>query len=140
MRLFLDTEFNGFGGELISMAVVPETGDFWYEVCDLPANPHPWVKEHVLPVLDRVPLNPDVFRMMFHIFITQFTDPEIYCDWHADAEHFFSLLAGRDYGSSLDFACTMRVLKTPKGAPVPVTPHNALSDARALKDWYLNGH
>ena len=24
MKLFLDTEFNGFGGKLISMALVPE--------------------------------------------------------------------------------------------------------------------
>ena len=27
MRYFLDTEFNGFGGALISLALVPEIGD-----------------------------------------------------------------------------------------------------------------
>ena len=32
MRYFLDTEFNGFGGCLISLALVPEDGDQDYYV------------------------------------------------------------------------------------------------------------
>ena len=139
MRLFLDTEFNGFGGELISMALVPEEGTAWYEVCELPAVINPWVKEHVLPALRKpaIPLN--VMRSLFHIYISQFESPDVYCDWHADAEHFCRLLEGNDYGSSLDFACSLHVLKTPKGVPISADPHNALADALGLKVWYLNG-
>ena len=32
MKLFLDCEFNGFGGELISMALVDENERYFYEV------------------------------------------------------------------------------------------------------------
>src|SRR3546814_17164199 len=37
MRYFLDTEFNGFGGELIRLALVPEHGDQeFYALLELP--------------------------------------------------------------------------------------------------------
>ena len=56
MRYFLDTEFNGFGGELISIALVPEYGDQeFYAVLPLPAYLHPWVERHVIPYLGNVP-------------------------------------------------------------------------------------
>ena len=35
MKLFLDCEFNGFGGELISMALVDENERYFYEVLPL---------------------------------------------------------------------------------------------------------
>ena len=52
MRYFLDVEFNGFCGELISIALVPELDGAapFYEALDC-AKPTPWVAEHVLPVL-----------------------------------------------------------------------------------------
>ena len=50
MRYFLDTEFNGFGGELISLALVPEHGhDEYYAVLPLPDELHPWVERNVVP-------------------------------------------------------------------------------------------
>jgi hypothetical protein len=56
MRYFLDTEFNGFGGELISLALVPEHGDQeFYVVLPLPETLHPWVERHVVPYLSSVP-------------------------------------------------------------------------------------
>src|ERR1700733_1995159 len=106
MRLFLDTEFNGFGGELISMALVPDMGQSWYEVCEFGGEVNPWVKEHVLPILAKPPKPLAVVKSLFHLFILQFENPEIVCDWHTDAQHFCSLLDGQDYGSSLDFACS----------------------------------
>jgi hypothetical protein len=58
MNLFLDCEFNGFGGELISMALVDGDGNYFYEVlpCLEPIN---WVKENVLPMLDKQPVQPE---------------------------------------------------------------------------------
>jgi hypothetical protein len=40
MRIFVDCEFNGFGGDLLSMALVPEDDVIapWYEVVDLPCG------------------------------------------------------------------------------------------------------
>lgn len=41
MRLWLDTEFNGFKGELIGLALVDEAGREWYEVLKC-KDPVPW--------------------------------------------------------------------------------------------------
>ncbi len=136
MRLYLDTEFNGFGGELISLALVsPDYRHEFYRVCIFTKPVETWVKQHVIPVLDADPLLPAEFKEDLHRFIGRFENPEIICDWHADAEHFCRLLAGHDYGSSLDFQCRITILKTPPGQPVSLTPHNALADAKALMEW-----
>lgn len=52
MRLFIDGEWNSFGGDLISLALVAEDGREWYEVLDC-VDPHPWVAENVIPKLGR---------------------------------------------------------------------------------------
>jgi hypothetical protein len=139
MKLFLDTEFNGFGGQLISIALAPEgNGSPFYEVLPLPEVVNPWVKENVVPFLEKPWRSRDLVRRYFHQYLKQFRAPEIVCDWHADAEHFCALLAGDDYGSSLDFECTIRILKTPPGQPPKAkVPHNALYDAIAFRDWYM---
>ena len=138
MKLFLDTEFNGFGGEIISLALVPEDdGDEFYEVCGCSAPIEPWVAAHVVPILNRTPISFNLFRQGFHNFVRQYDNPEVICDWHADAVHFCEMLAGDDYGTSLDFACRVTILKTPPGQPVSALPHNALEDARALKRWFF---
>ena len=42
MRYFLDCEFDGFGGPLISLALVPEDGsEEFYAVLD---TPRPWCR------------------------------------------------------------------------------------------------
>lgn len=43
MRIYVDCEFNGFGGELMSMALVAEDGREWYNVLPLPRDIEPWV-------------------------------------------------------------------------------------------------
>ena len=55
MALYLDTEFNGFKGELISLALFNVDGNHFYEVLELPADycVHPWVKANVVPVLNK---------------------------------------------------------------------------------------
>lgn len=150
MRLYLDTEFNGFGGALISLALISEpqpqhsmmrhlgdtTNHQFYSAVLCPGPINSWVAEHVMPVLGATPLMPKLFKQEFHNFISRFKNPEIICDWHADAEHFCRLLAGEDYGSSLDFPCQITILNTPSNAIVSAIPHNALEDARALMLWH----
>jgi hypothetical protein len=57
MRYFIDVEFNGFGGPLISLALAPEDPEAvpFYEalLCD---QPEAWVAEHVMPVLRTRPI------------------------------------------------------------------------------------
>ena len=136
MRLYLDTEFNGFGGELISMALVGD-GAEWYRARLLPEKIDPWVADNVVPKIGIAGV-PDVyFRLTLHEFLLNYTNPEIICDWHTDAVHFCQWLAGNDYGSSLDYACQIKILKTPPGyPPQSANSHNALWDARALMEWH----
>jgi len=134
-KLYLDTEFNGFGGALMSMALISAEGSAWYEVVDVKGPIDPWVKQHVVPLFDKAPVPLVSFKASLHMFLRQFVNPEIICDWHADAAHFCDSLAGFDYGSSLDYACRITILKTPPGEPKPKRPHNALSDATALMMW-----
>lgn len=137
MRIFLDTEFNEFGGELISMALVSEYRHEWYQVRKMTGAPGEWVSEHVIPKLDKLPLDGPEFRASFAAFIGQFSGCEIIADWPADFEHFCALLsgAGAAAGFSIPIECTMRLIRG--GDIQPENPHNALSDARALRDWYL---
>ena len=58
MRYFLDTEYNGFGGELLSLALVPEDGsEEFYVTLECSAPVDSWVERHVIPFLDMVPEN-----------------------------------------------------------------------------------
>jgi hypothetical protein len=138
--LYLDTEFNGHGGDLISLALVSPCGRVWYAAQCSPSDDvkyDPWVQDHVIPVLGTRLLLPAIFKNSFLDFIEEFDNPTIICDWHADAAHFLSLLAGPDYGSSLDYACEIVILKTPPApkGPHSANPHNALADAVALMVW-----
>ncbi len=142
MRLFLDTEFNGFGGELISLALVAENGREWYGVAPLPDCINPWVEGHVIPYLEidgKIPLYASTADMQESLgrYLAQCQDAEIIADWPADFEHFCYLLAsaGSMQGYALPWQGTMRLARV--FGVNPVIPHNALSDARALKDAYL---
>ena len=56
MRYFLDTEYNGFGGALLSLALVPEDGsEEFYVTLECDDQIDPWVERHVVPFLDMVP-------------------------------------------------------------------------------------
>lgn len=138
MRLFLDTEFNEFGGELISMALVSEAGHEWYQVRKMTGAPGEWVSKNVIPKLDKLPLEGHEFRASFQAFISRFGGAEIVADWPADFEHFCALLTGvgAEAGFSIPIECTMRLVRGDDTIQ-PENPHNALSDARALRDWWL---
>ena len=137
-RLFLDCEFNEFGGELISMALVSEDGREFYEVAAIPEVPGRFVADHVLTKLGKEPIGKEAFGLLLSEFLRDFADCEIVADWPADFEHLcahFSA-AGRDIGWKLPIHCTMRLITTPE--LFPVIPHNALSDAQALRGWWMN--
>lgn len=141
MRLFLDTEFNGFGGELISMALVAEDNREWYGVLALPWEIHPWVAEHVVPFLDIdnkcVIFDHDAFQLSLGKFLAQFPNAEIIADWPADIEHLCRIMChqGAMAGWRIPGEYTFEL--THVSGIEPEIPHNALSDARALKEAYL---
>ena len=136
MKLFLDTEFTIFNGELISMGIVSENDDEFYEV--LPYNPqqcHPWVRENVLPILDKDPITYIQFQQSLVKFLNKFDNVELVVDWPEDAVHFFkSLMTGP--GTMYPMKNVSLVLDMTLNYKSEV-PHNALSDARAIKESYF---
>jgi hypothetical protein len=146
MNLYLDTEFNGHGGELISLALAAPNGENFYGVYNFPNRADPWVAEHVLPKLfsfkpfgegnDPGVTQPVHFREKLHRFLKFYANAHIFADWPHDFAHFMNCLAGPSYDQALDYQCTMHLIKTPPGEPKPEVPHNALSDAIALMKWH----
>ncbi len=144
MNIFLDTEFNAFGGELISLAMVADNGDEWYEVAGIPASPHPWVQEHVIPHLAiglhrGLPLTRTAFTQSFSRWVYAHQAATFVADWPADLEHFHNLLAwgGSENGWRVPgIYRTLLVDRPGDEGYVSEILHNALSDARALRGWY----
>ena len=134
MRLFLDCEFNGFKGELISMALVSEIGQEWYQV--LPCyHPIPWVKENVMPVRNKKPLiGKMALSQSLYEFLRIFDAVHIVADWPEDIAHFcmaLLTLPGERINTS---PLTMEIIRVDSVSDVP---HNALSDARAIRNLVL---
>ena len=131
MKLFLDCEFNGFKGELISMALVAPDGQEFYEV--LPCeNPGAWVAEHVMPILNKPAVSIEAFQASLQRFLMKFDAVHIVADWPEDIQHFCnSLITGP--GSRLNTPpLTMEVVRI--DAPSD-QPHNALADARGIERY-----
>lgn len=136
MRIFVDCEFNGFGGDLLSMALVPEDESIepWYEVIDQHAvfMWGRWVYDNVYPVFGKEPISKNDFRASFIEYITRFDNPTICVDWYTDLVHFFSMFAGPDHTQSVGFSCKAElVLIEDYHSEIP---HNALSDAKAIRE------
>ena len=66
MRYFLDPEYNGIGGEPLSLALVPDDGDELYLTLRNSDPPLDWVERHVVPfmfpVTEAGQLEIDAFR------------------------------------------------------------------------------
>ncbi|MFZ4808632.1 MAG: hypothetical protein ACOYLQ_15365 [Hyphomicrobiaceae bacterium] len=136
MTLYLDTEFNGHGGELISLALASDKGPHtFYGVLPLPERIHPWVAEHVIPILDREPEPVGVFRMRLQHFLERYGDEGVIADWPDDFAHLMRVMSGPDYTESWCVPLDMRLLNS--GDVQPDRPHNALSDAIALARWHV---
>ena len=146
MRYFLDTEFNGFGGALLSLALVPDDGEEFYVTLDCPDLPHPWVERHVLPYLDTVPfalagprLSPAEAAERLGAYLGIDPAPELVADWPDDIAHFCRLLMTAP-GKAVPMPhLTFRLLSLPgfSTAANSAVPHNALHDARALREHVL---
>lgn len=142
MKIYIDTEFNGFNGDLISMALVTESGEEWYEVLYIPSLliVDPWVAKNVLPKIgDKEPLPIEMFVKSLCAFLSKYDDITVIGDWPADFEHLSNIISlqGKLNNFTIPFECTMMLIK---GSPdiKSENPHNALSDAIALKNWHLS--
>ena len=146
MRYFLDTEFNGFGGALISLALTPEHGDQeYYATLPLPDVVHPWVERNVVPYLRTVPEGTDQHlsraeaSALLANYLAGDSDPVIVADWPDDICHFCALLMTGPGEMAPVGSLRFELLRTPGfcTAANSAVPHNALHDARALRDFVL---
>lgn len=142
MRIAIDCEWNSFGGSLISMALVPVTGEPFYEVVEydplVDGEIDPWVAENVIPKLDRAPIPYTEFQRRLSVFLNQFPlCVHIVADWPEDIERFCrALITGPGERLSTP-SLTMEVVRVDTESS---NPHNALADATALRDWFVAGN
>lgn len=146
MRYFLDTEYNGWGGALLSMALVPDEGEELYITLDWEGPLEEWVERNVVPYLDMVPdhlVSPrlsreDGARALAH-YLAGDNEPLIVADWPEDIALFNALLLTGP-GAMVEVPpLTFKFVELSgfSTAANSKVPHNALHDARALRDHML---
>jgi hypothetical protein len=138
--LFLDTEFNGFNGQLISMALVPqdpgERSEFYKELI-VTDQLDPWVRENVVPHLVLPPISRSEFQDALANYLWDVGPCVIVADWPDDIRHFCeSLITGPGMMINLYHSIQFELDLTIQYESL--VPHNALHDARAIRDSYLN--
>jgi len=134
-RIFIDCEWNSYKGALISMALVPESGESFYEVLHC-LKPHKWVLENVMPVLNKGPISRLGFANTLNIYLSQFDEIEVIADWPEDIEHFCKAIIigpGERIGPDRMTFVVDRGCDSDNSS----VPHNALADAIAIRDSYL---
>lgn len=139
MRLYLDTEFNGFGGELMSLALVPASKDapIFYRVVEFNGPVDPWVQQHVAPNLAAPQMPRDRAGAELAAYLRGFNErPTVVADWPTDFEHLLGLLINGPgmMHSAPDFDMEYRRLAGFNTAAHSRVPHNALEDALALRN------
>lgn len=139
MRLYLDTEFNGFGGELMSLAFVPADPALapFYRVTHWNAPLDPWVRQHVVPFLDMPPVSREAASADLAHYLRTFSDPVVIADWPEDFTHLLGLLVTGPGTMRYvpDFDMMFKRLPGFNTATTSKRPHNALADAIALRDY-----
>ena len=146
MRYFLDTEYNGIGGELLSLALVPDDGDELYLTLKSSAPLLDWVERHVVPYLDTVPeqlscprLPRDHAAHALERYLGHDDEPLIFADWPEDIAQ-FSMLLLTGPGTMVEMPPLRFQFVELSGfstAANSKVPHNALHDARSLRDHVL---
>jgi hypothetical protein len=147
LRYFLDTEYNGWGGALLSLALVPDDGEELYLTLDWDGVLEEWVRRNVVPYLDMVPpqlVSPrlsrsDAARALAH-YLAGDNEPLIVADWPEDVALFNALIVTGPGIMAEVSEITFRVVQLPgfSTAANSKVPHNALHDARALRDHILS--
>lgn len=132
MRYYIDCEWDGFGGPLLSMALVREDGAEWYEVISDDAKEE-WVIHNVLPILNKQAVGKKRAQESLANFLCK--DKEliiVIADWPEDIGKFCEMMITGP-GKRLKFAERVRFEFVGGLELNSELPHNALSDAKALR-------
>jgi len=144
-RFYIDCEFDGHNGPLLSMAIVAENGDGMYiVVTDGPLDCSPWVAENVIPLMDMhcspksAFVNTNEFGNVIRAFIGDCQNPVIIADSPVDIGRFCQAIStGPDGGwASADYPQMTFEVHNVDCYPTELTDavqHNAWWDAMALR-------
>lgn len=137
MKFFIDTEFNGFGGKLMSMAIVPEdvnVPEFYCEI-DVKDQLDPWVQVHVAPHMFQAPVPYSEFQFALSRYLLNIEQDEIVivADWPDDIRYFCeALITGP--GERITIPHNIKFELDLDIKYHSIVPHNALHDARAIRE------
>ena len=133
MRLWLDTEFNGYLGELISIGIVDEHGKEYYGVRRW-YDPKPWVRANVIPVLNGEKETDPVLQRALEAFLKPYSHCHIIVDWPEDIAYFCNFIVTGP-GERIETPPLTFEIKRhlPNTKDTSLIPHNALEDAKALR-------
>ncbi len=135
MKLFMDTEFNGYKGDLISLALVDENGEYYYH-CIPCMNIQPWVKEHVIPVLGIPYCTLKQLQNRLEAYLSKYESVHIISDWPDDIKYFADILITGP-GTSINTPPLTMEIRRDLDCESAI-PHNALEDARAIRLRYYD--
>lgn len=146
-RYYLDTEFNGMGGDLISLALVADDGRELYLATKC-YNPVPWVAANVMPIIGLEGahpfyVKPHQFSEAIQGFLSDSIYPAVIADWPDDIRYFCQcLIIGPGRMINIPSIKMINIpsikLELVRVDAYPTTlagavQHNALWDARALR-------
>lgn len=149
-RFYIDCEFDGHNGPLLSMAIVAERNDFSLYMRTFRSAKDPWVRTNVMPLMDEHYADTDIacFEDEFGDHLKNFMEPAdapvIIADSPVDIARFCRAISTGDDGnwSSTDYPrMTFEVHNVdcyPTDLPGAVQ-HNAWWDAMALRHALLKG-
>lgn len=152
MKYYADCEFDGFGGPLLSLALIREDNEAIYIIYEhnvLGAN-DPWVTENIIHILDDIPSpipgmaysvdSNESATALLGAYLRHDDNPHIIVDWPDDIKYICqALITGP--GTMINIPRVtfevVRVDSWPNKIPCAVQ-HNAYWDAQALR-VKLNG-
>lgn len=146
MIYYLDCEFDGFKGALLSLALVCEDGRSFYGTLPIRTRCDPWVVENVVPKMYDVPAQ-EITQLAYRVphmgkYLQKFFEGDAYItvltDWPDDIKYFCEqIITGPGEMIAIPGITfeVMRVDAYPTKMPGAVQ-HNAWWDAQALR-YYL---
>ena len=150
MRYFLDCEFDGHLGSLLSMALFREDGVGFYIVTTNQAS-DPWVLENVIPIMDEYPTSSkapipenDLYKWIhWLLYQDESNDIVVIADSPVDFTYFTKAISTDSKGEwrSVDYPKLTLVVENVECWPCDIpyaVRHNAAYDALALRMFILD--
>lgn len=148
MKHYIDCGFDGFGGQLLSMALVSETERSMYAVMNYTPIQDPWVLANVHPIMLEVPqeridvLGYGVSREQLAVMINEYFKndayPHVVADWPDDLKYLCEVLITGP-GTMIDLPGIKMSVKRVDAYPstlIGAVQHNAWWDAMALRHMF----